>query len=83
MTKFCLIVVLFLIQLFLRFFAILFAAAIANPYSLLLIAVVVIAFVLLRSYYLRTARDVKRLEALGMYMYMCLVASIAKPFYSN
>lgn len=63
----------FFIQLVLRFFAILIAAAIANPYSLIIILGVVIGFLLLRAYYLRAARDVKRLEALGMcalYMYV-------------
>ena len=40
-------------------------AAIANFYIILVVAVVLIAILLLRWYYLRTVRDIKRLEALG------------------
>ena len=38
--------------------------AIANPYVLIAVGIVSIVSILFRWYYLKTARDIKRLEAL-------------------
>ena len=42
-------------------------ASIAIPYMLAIAGVVVTASLILRWYYLKTARDLKRLEALGQF----------------
>ena len=42
-------------------------ASIANPYMVIVVAVVLIATLLLRWYYLKTVRDIKKLEALGQH----------------
>lgn len=48
-----------------RFFAAIITASIANPYILVVVAVLFLFSLLFRWYYLKTARDIKRLEALG------------------
>ena len=53
------------IQLFVRFLFILITSIVANPWLAIVVAVVMVAFVFVRWYYLKTARDVKRLEAIG------------------
>ncbi len=53
------------IQLFVRFLFILITSIVANPWVAIVVAVVMVAFVFVRWYYLKTARDVKRLEAIG------------------
>lgn len=53
------------LQLLTRFLAILITAAAANYWVLPPAAVVIVVFLVLRWYYLKTARDVKRLEAIG------------------
>lgn len=53
------------LQLFVRFLGILITSAVANNYLAIVATVVMIVFVLFRSYYLKTGRDVKRLEAIG------------------
>ena len=45
-------------------------ASVAIPYILALVVVVVIGGLILRWYYLKTARDLKRLEALGQQLYI-------------
>ena len=53
------------LQLLTRFLAILITAAAANFWVLPPAVVVIVVFLVLRWYYLKTARDVKRLEAIG------------------
>ena len=55
----------FLFQLFVRFIAIMTTAVVANPYLLIVVFVLMFVFFFLRWYYLQTAREVKRLEAVG------------------
>ncbi len=57
----------FLFQLLLRFLAVLVTASYGNPYILIPAAVILVGFVLLRWYFLKTSREVKRLEAAGTY----------------
>lgn len=52
------------LQLLTRFFAIIITAAAANYWILFPAALVMVLFLALRWYYLKTARDVKRLEAI-------------------
>ncbi len=59
------VVVVVLLQLLLKFFAILVTAAYSNPYILIPAFFIVISFVGFRWYYLKTSRDIKRLEAIG------------------
>ena len=40
-------------------------AGAANPYIFIPVVFVIAAFLVLRWYYLRTGRDIKRLEAIG------------------
>ena len=53
-------------QLLTRFLAVVITAVIANPYMLIVVVILFIIFISLRWYYLKTARDIKRLEALGL-----------------
>ena len=53
------------LQLVLRFLAIIVTACVSNPWILIPAAVIMICFILLRTYYLKTSRDIKRLEAVG------------------
>ena len=55
----------FLFQLLLKFFAVLGTASYGNPYVLIPAFLVVVAFISIRWYFLKTSRDVKRLEAIG------------------
>lgn len=59
------VMVLYSLQLLTRFFAIIITAAAANYWILLPAVLVMVVFLVLRWYYLKTARDVKRLEAIG------------------
>ena len=52
-----------------RFVAILVTAAVSNPYLIIAIVILIVVFVGFRLYYIKTARDVKRLEALGQQYY--------------
>ena len=56
------------IQLFVRFLGILIISIAANPWLAIVAAAVMVVFVFFRWYYLKTARDVKRLEAIGNYV---------------
>lgn len=49
----------------LQFLSIMLVSGAANAYLFIVMVFVIIAFILLRSYYLRTSREVKRLEAVG------------------
>lgn len=40
-------------------------SVIANYYLIILVVIIFVAFVGIRWYYLKTARDIKRLEAIG------------------
>ena len=40
-------------------------ASVANPYIIVVVAAAIVFTLLLRWYYLKTVRDIKRLEALG------------------
>ena len=53
------------LQLAMRFVAILVTAIASNPYLPIVIAALIVFFLGFRWYYLKTARDVKRLEAVG------------------
>ena len=53
------------LQLFMRFLAILVTAVIPNPYLIILFALMLPLLLGFRYYYITTAREVKRLEALG------------------
>ena len=55
----------FWFQLLLRVVAILSTASAFNVYVLLPAAILVVIFLAMRWYYLKTSRDVKRLEAIG------------------
>ena len=55
----------FRFQLLLRVVAILLTASAFNVYVLIPAAILVVVFLALRWYYLKTSRDVKRLEAIG------------------
>ena len=52
------------LQLLLRFLAIVTTAAAANAYIVIPVVFVIVVFLCLRWYYLKTSRDVKRLEAI-------------------
>lgn len=52
-------------QLFLRCLAVIITATASNPWLTIPAVAIIITFILLRSYYLKSARDVKRLEAIG------------------
>ena len=43
----------------------LITAAVGNPYILIPAFLIVVGFIALRWYYLKTSRDIKRLEAIG------------------
>ena len=45
-------------------------AIVANYYLSIVFVIICGAFVALRGYYIKTARDIKRLEALGYYQYV-------------
>ena len=51
-------------QLLLRFLAIIATAAAANVYIVIPAVFLIVGFLSMRWYYLRTSRDVKRLEAI-------------------
>ena len=53
------------LQLAVRFVAILVTAIAANWYLLFAVGILMVFFLGFRWYYLKTARDIKRLEALG------------------
>uniref|UniRef100_A0A1X7VQK3 Uncharacterized protein n=1 Tax=Amphimedon queenslandica TaxID=400682 RepID=A0A1X7VQK3_AMPQE len=53
------------ISIFSRFLAIMITAAVANFYIMIAVVVMIVFSVIFRWYYLKTARDVKRLEALA------------------
>ena len=57
-------------QLLTRSVAIVLVGIVANPYILIALVVLLIGFLFIRWYYLKTARDIKRLEALGKLMYV-------------
>ena len=86
------------LQLLLRFLAIVTTAAAANAYIVIPVVFVIAVFLCLRWYYLKTSRDVKRLEAICEYYYTplynilyrmqlplkCTVISTARsPLYSH
>ena len=56
-------------QLLLRCLAIVVTAAAANVYIVIAAVFVIVGFLSLRWYYLKTSRDVKRLEAICEYTY--------------
>jgi ATP-binding cassette subfamily C (CFTR/MRP) protein 4 len=51
--------------LLLRFLAIIITACVSNPWVLIPALIIMACFVLLRTYYLKTSRDIKRLEAVA------------------
>ena len=53
------------VQLLLRFLAIIITAIVSNIWVLIPAAVIMTLFIALRTYYLKTSRDIKRLEAVG------------------
>ena len=60
-------VLLDVLQLSLRFLSVLITSIVGNPWLVLAVAGIMFVFVFFRWYYLKTARDVKRLEAIGPY----------------
>lgn len=52
-------------QLLLKFLAVLITASYGNPYVLIPAILIVAGFVSLRWYFLKTSREIKRLEAIG------------------
>ncbi len=60
------------LQLFIRFLAVLMLAIVANYYLVIVAVILVVIFVIFRWYYLKTARDVKRLEAIGIFMHIAI-----------
>ena len=63
-----LMIVICLFQLVVRTLAIIITAIAANPYTVISVFFLLLTFVGMRWYYLKTGRDIKRLEALGMSM---------------
>ena len=57
---------LLLFQLSLRFLSSILTAAVANLWVFIPAVVIIALFLALRRYYLKTARDIKRLESIGM-----------------
>ena len=55
-------------QVLTRFFAAMVTASLANPYIIIVVAGLFFFSFLFRLYYLKTARDIKRLEALGQWL---------------
>ena len=62
-----------LLQVVSRCIAIFLIAVVANYYLLVALVVVFVSFLTIRWYYLKTARDVKRLEALGNILYIIMI----------
>ena len=58
------------LQLFLRFLAIMVTAAVSNYWVLIPAVLVMTIFIALRWYFLKTSREIKRLEAIGMIHYV-------------
>ena len=56
---------LFVAQLLVQFVAILATVCASNPWVLIPTSVIVVVFLLLRAYYLKNSREIKRLEAVG------------------
>ncbi|XP_017474881.1 PREDICTED: probable multidrug resistance-associated protein lethal(2)03659 isoform X4 [Rhagoletis zephyria] len=66
------------IQIFLSLFGIVIVIAIVNPLFLLPTAILAVMFYYLRSFYLKTSRDIKRLEAITRSpVYSHMAASLA------
>ena len=61
----------YLLQLFLRFIGIILVASVANPYVLIPMPFIMLTFLAIRWYFLKTSRNVKRLEALGEMISEC------------
>ena len=61
LLKFCV----YVIQLLLRCIAVIATAISSNPWVAIPAVVLIISFLAIRWYYLRTSREVKRLEAIG------------------
>ena len=57
------------LQLFLRFLAIMVTAVVSNYWVLIPAVLVMTIFLALRWYFLKTSREIKRLEAIGMIHY--------------
>ena len=54
------------LQILVQFLATVIKASVANPYILIAAVALFVSSLALRWYYLKTARDIKRLEALGL-----------------
>ena len=65
-------VLLEVVHLFSRFLAVLVTAIVGNPWLTIAAVVIMLVFVFFRWYYLKTARDVKRLEAIGINILKCI-----------
>ena len=61
------------LQLLSRFLAIAVTAVVSNPFILIAVVILFAGCLLLRFYYLRATRDIKRLEAIGQQLY-CICA---------
>ena len=59
------IVYTYFMQVLLRIFSILIVAGVANYFIFIPVVIVVCVFIAIRWYYLTTAREIKRLEAIG------------------
>ena len=76
-------------QILLRIFAIVIIACVANYWLFIPSSVIIIILVLFRHYFLRTSRNVQRLEALGMLIQNNIVIHVSRcliarsPLYSH
>ena len=59
-----------MLKIFLRCLSVLVITGIANYYIFIPVVLVLVVFLLLRAYYLTSAREIKRLEAIGEYAIM-------------
>lgn len=59
-------VFIFLAQLLVWFIAVVCVTSAANPYVIISLPAIICAFLIIRWYFLKTSRDVKRLEAIGI-----------------
>ena len=71
------------LQISLMVVGILSVVAAVNPWTLLPTAVIIVLFVLLRMVYMRTGRDIKRLEGISKYLVQCRQVCQAVLRYKN
>ena len=65
-----------MLKIFLRCLSVLVISGIANYYIFIPVVLVLVVFLLLRAYYLTSAREIKRLEAIGMVYEQCVYCTL-------